>query len=129
MKISVDVGGLDEFRKAIEEWSKKAPRSLGAALYQEAECIMGDSKEFYVPVDIGALRASGHVQPPETSGDKISVTLGFGGPAAPYALKVHEDLQARHTVGGAKYLEKPFMQSVEDLPKRLAQQAQDLLND
>lgn len=129
MNINVDVGGLDKLKEAIAKWVEKAPQSLGALLHQEAEIVMGDSKEHHVPVDIGALRASGHVLPPEISGDKISVTLGFGGPAAPYALKVHEDLQARHKVGGAKYLEKPFMKRAEGLPQRLAQQAQDLLND
>jgi len=37
-----------------------------------------------------------------------SVRLGFGGPAAPYAVLVHEDLTKRHKVGQAKYLEIPL---------------------
>jgi hypothetical protein len=38
-----------------------------------------------------------------TSGGNITVEVGY---AAPYAIYVHEDLQAHHTVGEAKFLSK-----------------------
>lgn len=39
--------------------------------------------------------------------DKASGIVGY---TASYAIYVHEDLRARHTVGEAKYLEKPARQ-------------------
>lgn len=65
------------------------PKVLGAALYQEGEAIMAESKQL-VPVDLGNLRDSGHVQQPVITGDSVTVKLGYGGPAAAYALYVHE---------------------------------------
>ena len=93
--------------------------AVGAALYQEAETIMADSKTNYVPVDVGTLHNSGHVQMPEISGSKASVLLGFGGAASDYALAVHENLTARHTVGQAKYLEKPMLAAARGMTDRL----------
>ena len=95
-------------------------QKLSAALYQEGQGLITSSQPL-VPVDTGALRSSGFVNTPVTSGDKISVKLGYGGPATKvnpktgeattdYAVKVHEDLQMHHTVGEAKYLEKPARQ-------------------
>ncbi len=94
-------------------------RAVGAALYQEAERIMADSKENYVPVDWGNLRASGHVDEPKVSGTGASVELGFGGPATPYALRQHEELSYTHEVGEAKYLEKPLIAAMDGLAARL----------
>jgi hypothetical protein len=54
-----------------------------------------------VPVDTGALRSTGRVEGPKND----EVELSFGGAAAPYALKVHEeDPERRHTVGEHRYL-------------------------
>jgi hypothetical protein len=94
-------------------------RAVGAALYQEAERVMADSKEHFVPVDLGELRASGHVREPQVSGAKASVQMGFGGPAAPYALRQHEELGYHHEVGEAKYLEKPLLAATDGLAARL----------
>lgn len=57
------------------------------------------------PVDTGVLRSSGFVQGPMIKDRGLEARLVFGGPAAGYAAKVHEDLAARHRVGQAKYLE------------------------
>ena len=54
-----------------------------------------------VPVDTGVLRGSGIVTGPDPSG---AVALTFGGAAAPYAIRQHEELGYRHTVGEARYL-------------------------
>jgi len=68
------------------------------------EEIMTDAKASAaghgVPVKTGALRASGTVEQPEP----LVVELSFGGAAAPYALAVHENVAAHHTVGEARYL-------------------------
>jgi hypothetical protein len=88
-----------------------------------------------VPVDTGNLRATGHVQPPVIAGRGVSVELGYGGTAGPnmrlpaperletgqvgYAVHVHENLTAHHTVGQAKYLETPLKAAKALLAKNL----------
>jgi hypothetical protein len=80
----------------------------------EAERLMTESKQTFVPVDTGALRSSGHVEPVRFTGRAtIEVSLGYGGPSAAYALEVHENLNSHHAYGQAKYLETPVRLAVE----------------
>ena len=73
------------------------------------------------PVDTGALRASEHVEGPTREGRKVSVAIVAGGPAAPYALTVHEDLEANHPRGGqAKYIESTLNESAPYIGERVA---------
>lgn len=81
--------GGDVMKRTLARLGADAERALGAALYAEASIIMAQSKQI-VPVDMGTLRSSGHVQLPETHGSKVSVRLGYGGAAAKYAVYVHE---------------------------------------
>lgn len=115
------VSELSELRKVLARWFDEVPYELEAFLYEEAEEIMAESKEHYVPVDLGNLKNSGYVSPPENG---ASILLGF---AASYALEVHEDLQAHHKVGRAKYLEIPFLERVQKMPQRLAERAEEIL--
>jgi hypothetical protein len=89
-----------------------------AALYQEGEAIMTESKR-QCPVDLGNLRATGHVSQPEMQQGHITVTLAYGGPSATYAIVQHERLDFRHTVGKAKYLEDPMLAAVNGMEARL----------
>lgn len=43
-----------------------------------------------------------------------------GGPSAPYAIYVHEDLEAFHKVGQAKYIESVLMESRPFMAARVA---------
>ena len=131
MSISLTITGTEELRAALERIGEKAQPIAAAALYQEAETIMADSKEHYVPVEHGALRDSGHVQLPEIQGDAITVRLGFGGAASAYAIAVHEHLSAhsprswriaeaagrpvRFSPGGPKFLELPLLDAAKNL--------------
>lgn len=119
-KFTVQLNGIKKFNKRLSNIEKRLVSGiLEKHLFQEGEGIMAQSKQL-VPVDKGTLRASGHVQLPERLGNRIVVTLGFGGPAAPYAISVHENLQAFHPVGTAKYLSLPFRQAAQGFPTRLA---------
>jgi hypothetical protein len=113
--------GLDStaVTRNLKALAARAPDRVGTALYLEAEIEMAEAKQ-RTPVDTGALRASGVVSLPEFSGRQISVSLNFGGPAAPYALVVHEDLEAHHPVGQAKYLESVIVESAPFMAARLA---------
>ena len=83
--------------RLVDDPSAKALRSV-------AEVWLTLAKK-RTPVDTGVLRASGHVQGPTKTGKYWQVRIVFGGPAAPYAKVVHENLTIHHGVGQAKYLE------------------------
>ena len=95
------------------------PVKAGAALFIEANIEAAESRR-RTPVDTGALRASHEVSKPDISGlGDISVTISVGGPSAPYAVVVHEDLDAFHKVGQAKYLESVIMESASFFTRRV----------
>lgn len=103
-KFTAKVTGLKttmgNLKKAGDQWK----RAVAAGLYLEASNVMGRSKRL-VPVDQGPLRASGYVTLPEESGSRVTVELGYGGPAKDYAIKQHEDLTLNHPDGGqARFL-------------------------
>jgi len=120
----------------VEAKIGKALRALSgraeAGLYQVAEQEMTESKK-RVPVDLGNLKNSGHVTLPTRDINGISATMGFGGPAGAgnhggvsnkddvgYAIVVHEDLEAFHKVGEAKFLESVLRESAPYLLERIA---------
>jgi len=96
-----------------------ARKQAADGLYKVGEEMMAESKE-RVPIDTGNLKNSGHVTQPDANAREIEVTLGYGGPAVDYALTVHEDLDAFHTVGEAKYLESVVREYAPHLLSRVA---------
>lgn len=134
---SFQLQGFDKVKAALTKLGRAAPKAAAAAIKQEAEEIMTASKEL-VPVDTGSLRDSGHVTDPEVNAGTVSVELAYGGPAAPYALYVHEipppeigapaseqwqpgTRTAQHVNGEWKYLEKPFKAAEAGMADRLAE--------
>jgi len=133
MKITVEVKGTKKLQRAMEKMGKRVLTELGKALYAEAELIMMESKK-QCPVDTGTLRGTGYVKQPEYSGNRVTVQMGYGGPAAPYAIAVHENPRAGKTGGVSprgqhyktwaktgkwKYLEDPVKVAAPRLPARL----------
>ncbi len=59
------------------------------------------------PVDQGTLRGSAYIEERREQG---KIIIGYGGAAASYALKQHENLHYHHTVGQAKFLEQAFLE-------------------
>lgn len=110
---SIEVLEIPDFGRALDMLKSDVTKALESALYVEGERMMTTSK-LECPVDTGTLRSSGHVAPPHTDimGHTVTVSLGYGGAAADYALRVHEDLNMHHTVGKAKFLEDPVREAV-----------------
>jgi len=124
-KFHVTARGLPQVKKALKKLRDKGPKVMGGALFREGESIMGDSKEKFVPVVTGNLKSSGHVQLPKITPRGASVELGFGGPAAAYALTVHENPNTGKTAEGSqvgewKYLETPYKQHLKNMDQRVA---------
>jgi len=120
MQFEVRIEGGAELVRRLNDAGAAARLAVAAALYEEGESIMRDSKENHVPVDLGILKNSGHVQPPHVAGDDISVTLAYGGAAGAYAVIQHERLDFKHETGGPKYLERPLLAASLGLARRLA---------
>jgi hypothetical protein len=118
MSLDFSLSGAKELEEKLRDLGPTALVEAGRALYQEA---LVESKESQrrTPVDTGALRASHEVGKPEISGRDVSVTIRVGGPAAPYALVVHEDLEAHHPVGQAKFLESTLNESAPHMAERV----------
>lgn len=117
--VTFEIEGAADLSKKLAKLAEVLPAEVGKALRQEAEIEMTEAKR-RTPVLTGNLRSSGHVVGPDKKSNDVEVSLRFGGPAAPYAIYVHENLEAFHKVGQAKFLESTLMESLPHLPARVA---------
>jgi hypothetical protein len=118
---NLTIEGLREALRVIRDLPDGALKAAARGLFVEGERVMTLSKRDFVPVDLGTLRASGHVQPPAVQGSRVSVTLGYGGAASAYAVVQHERLDFNHPRGGqAKYLEAPVMQEANRINRNVS---------
>jgi len=109
-----------KLQEVLQAAKKDAPLAVAQAIWEQANLIFAKS-QVLVPVDTGVLRGSGGVSAPQTDANGYYVDVFYGGPAAPYALFVHEIIGNYHkSPTQAKYLEQPFMESLSDLQKNMA---------
>jgi len=138
--ITFKIVGLKEAVANIRDAASRLGTEISREVYQFAEEVMTESK-LRVPVKTGTLMNSGHVEPPVQQGGRITVKLGYGGAAAPYALYVHEALEGAvppspswswtkkvaaggqiawtRPGSGPKYLENPLKERQDQLPGRI----------
>jgi hypothetical protein len=125
--------GIKAMQRELELLEKRATVEAKKALRTEAEIIMTDSKKNFVPVDLGALRASGIVGKAMLKSGSLSVELSFGGTAAPQALAIHEHpsdhspptwrgvaVRFKPDGRGPKYLELPMRKASSGMAQRIA---------
>ena len=116
----INTGEIQLLANALKRIPSHMPNILEKSIYEEANVIFNESQKL-VPVDTGALRASGFVHAPRRENNRVFVRVTYGGPAAHYALYVHENLYSTHTAPTqAKYLETPLYRQVPVLIKNLA---------
>ena len=125
---SFTLEGLDDLQKVLRNLKDQSGAVMGQALYEEANVIFANS-QVLVPVDTGVLRGSGGVSAPQMGTRGYFVDIFYGGPAAPYALYVHEIIGNYHNPPTqAKYLERPLMDRIpaiqQNLSKRILHIAQ-----
>jgi hypothetical protein len=113
-----DVKGLDQVMRRLERLAKQMPNEVARALYEELQIERQESMR-RTPVDTGALRGSHEVSVEQTGRDIVG-RITVGGVAAPYAIWVHENLEAFHPVGEAKFLERTILESKPFLARRIA---------
>jgi hypothetical protein len=108
----------NKFKKSISEISDVIQDALldcGNDLQQKSVDI--------TPVDTGALRASAFTE--AESGSNPSVIVGY---TEEYAIFVHENLEANHPVGQAKFLEQPLQENTDKYVGHVRDKVQDLID-
>jgi hypothetical protein len=109
-----------ELKAMLEAAREKSPLAVAQAIYEEANLIFAKS-QVLVPVDTGVLRGSGGVSAPQKGTTGYFVDIFYGGPAASYALYVHEIIGNYHKPPTqAKYLEQPFMQALPEIQNNIS---------
>jgi len=128
--LTVNVKGVREVARKLRITEERLVQESRRALYAEGRDLMNESV-LEVPTKTGALAASRYVSPPTvTKEGDIKVVLGYGTyrvlnprnnqPTAEYAHIVHEDLEAYHETGKAKFLEDPMNRRAGSFESRVA---------
>jgi hypothetical protein len=119
-KKSSELKGYEKMSRQLTNLMKGMTNEGASALFAEAQIEKTESMK-RTPVDTGNLKASHLVMPPVIRNNvDVSVTIAVGGPAAPYAMPVHENLDADHKSGQAKFLESTLKESAPYIAKRVA---------
>lgn len=103
------------YRGELRKLQVEFPNEFKRALEQEALIDMHEARK-RTPVLSGELQDSGRV---ESSKSKLQVRIVFGNEWAYYAAAVHEDLDAFHDDGQAKYLESVYNESAPYWAQRI----------
>lgn len=138
INFSFDKASLNDFNKQCNIAISKLGNGSRKALVAACDEIMNESMA-QVPVDTTTLMLSAFW---EVTGDYKTgwnAILGYGGngdpvnpktgkPASSYMLAVHEDLNAYHPIGKAKFLEDPVRDyAKEKFPRTVFKYAQESL--
>ena len=117
----VKVTGINELKRTLKGADLNIRLAANREIHKIATEILNESRAL-VPFQDGILRGSGHLVAGGAASNLVmSQTVEYGGPAAPYALVQHENLDYFHPAkdrGGtgpgtpgetraAKYLEMP----------------------
>jgi hypothetical protein len=100
------IKGVETAVKTIDETSEKSAVETGYAIIKDCAKFLPTT-----PKDKGDLRASGKVERPKLSGNKIEIEFGFN---MPYAARIHEAPESWNWTepgSGPKYLEKTLLNS------------------
>lgn len=125
--------GLAEMKGRLLRFAQQYPRVMGEALYEELNEIELPESNRRIPKDTHAAEESGLVMGPEVRPGSISATIAYatrgetnpktGQPVSDYIIPLHEDLDAFHPNGEAKFLESTLNESERHLGPRLARRA------
>jgi hypothetical protein len=116
-----------DISKFLQRSAEAQRRAVDAALKATDEFgyvkVLGDAQSL-TPVDTGFLQSSATDEPAELRGTKVTKRIGFN---AEYAVFVHEDLNAHHDVGQAKYLEASVRNNASKFAPFVAERVKEAL--
>lgn len=113
MEVRNVTANVDAIIAGLFELGPEIVKVAAQAALHEAEYELPLTRE-RVPIGpTGQLRLSGRVEGPDFTASTLTAGIAYGGPAGAglndmdvdYALPVHEDLEANHPIGQAKFVE------------------------
>lgn len=115
--MGVKLFGALEMRVKMKDLSKRAQQSVVDGV-EEFERVEMKEMQRRVPKDTGELHDSGYIDKPEIQGNNIVGGMGF---TAEHAIFVHEDLEAIHPNGEAKFMESVLNESEPHFGERVGE--------
>lgn len=126
--VKFNVRGDGALRAKIMTMRALFPEFVDRALKEEAQDILNDAQENYVPVETEELKDSGRVENIlRGTGREVAIRFGGTPETEPYAIAVHEHLSAASPPSwkgktirwskpgtGPKYLEIPFNKAISN---------------
>mgnify|MGYP000645025530 CR=1 FL=1 len=109
--------GLDRILKNLNQQISNIEGANEQGLLQAALLIKREAQE-KTPVDTGNLKNSAYTD--SEGGNNPAAVIGY---QASYAPFVHEDLEARHDNGEAKFLEKAVNENQDRIPEIIRRRA------
>lgn len=106
----MEVTGLPALKSKLRDLGKRYGDRVARGLKKAGLFLQREAQEL-CPVDTGNLK-NGASTRSEGNGIDTVVTVGF---QAAYAVFVHENKNARHPVGQAKFLERPAREKVGEM--------------
>ena len=98
----VKITGINELKNILKTADFKIRMAANQEIHKIASAILSESKAL-VPFQDGILRGSAHLKAKGAASKVVMTqTVEYGGPAAPYALIQHEDLDYFHPAKSAK---------------------------
>jgi hypothetical protein len=111
MKVRFKLRGAPDMQRRLKQIQLATLADAERATREAAEREILQRAQANAPVLSGDLRDSAEVNI-ERNDQRIRASVTFG---APYALIVHEDLDAIHAVGGAKFLERAISDAADEV--------------
>jgi hypothetical protein len=132
MRVRVEVTGSDEVRRSLARLGKAGQEAARKVLGAEVQAMLPEIRRDTPvdPEDGGQLRDSVRATKPTiTRTGRVSAGVVAGGAplrkylgtrkANVYAVVQHEDMTAKHTTGGPKFVERTFMRRAPRIPAKL----------
>lgn len=125
MTFRVNAAGFDDFDRNLTAIHDRGIDEVAEALYDEFEEILAYSRDELCPERSGRLRRTAHLSGPHIRGDRIWFVMSYGTDAngtepAPYAIYVHENVEAYHDPPTqAKFLELALQENIPGIARRV----------
>ena len=103
--ITMRVEGIDKVFASLDAVAERAREAVSSGIYDFVAGVGGEAVEEAPLGPTGNSRRSWFENDPELLQDTISVLSGF---SIEYAIYVHENLEAHHNIGKAKFFEDPM---------------------
>lgn len=121
---SFEIRGTKQVNRKLQDYADLFPEVAADALFDQMHDVLEPEVYESTPEKYGDLRSTIRTEESVRKGKIISCSIVAGGDEAPYALFVHEDLDAFHPIGDAKYIERPLNRAARSFGQELGARLQ-----